>query len=329
MLLWFIRIFFGVAFCFIGYQIGENFGKPLLFLMAGAGFALLIILFETFTRRISMRGLSSVVFGLLLGLIMAKIVIEPFKLLPLQESTISVLNVILTFMFAYLGAVLALRGKDEFNIIIPYVRFRRQDLREDKYILDTSVIVDGRIEDIMKTGFLGGRIIIPRFVLQELQKIADSTDPLKRQRGRRGIEVLNTLKTLPDVDIKINEQEPEAKDTDSKLVKLAQILEAKILTTDYNLNRLAELQGVKVLNINELANALKPVFLPGEKLTLKLIREGKEYNQAVGYLEDGTMVVVENARHLIGRTMEVVVTSVLQTPAGRIIFTRLPQDIHS
>lgn len=324
MLLWFIRIFFLLAFSFIGHEIGSSFGKPFLGFILGITLGLWIIFFEIITRRISLRGLSQALFGLFLGLVMARIIIEPFRLLPLQEAVISTLRVVFTFVFSYLGITLAIRGKDDFHIVIPYVRFKRQDLKEENYILDTSVIIDGRIQDIIKTGFLGGKLIIPRFVLTELQKIADSTEPLKRQRGRRGVEILNSLKSTASVEIKIHEEEvPELKDTDAKLVRLAQILEGQILTTDYNLNRIAELQGVKVLNINDLANALKPVFLPGERLSIKLIREGKEYKQAVGYLEDGTMVVVENARSLIGQTVDTVVSSVLQTPAGRIIFTKL------
>jgi uncharacterized protein YacL len=226
--------------------------------------------------------------------------------------------------FSYLGMVLALRGKDEFNIVIPYVRLSRQDQSEELVILDTSVIIDGRILDICKTKFLEGRVSIPRFVLKELQQIADSTDPMKRQRGRRGLEILHTIKNEGGVEILIHEEDfPELNDVDAKLVKLAKLLSAKILTVDFNLNRVAGLQGVKVLNINELANALKPVVFPGEEMQIKLIKEGKEHNQAVGYLDDGTMVVVEDARRLIGQEIRVVVTSVLQTQAGRMIFTKI------
>ena len=323
MFLWMIRVFFVVGFSLIGYQIGSNLHRGILGLSIGAIAALVLILLEIFTRNISLRGLSSAVFGLLLGLLMARIIIKPFELFNLSPVTISYLNIIFTFSFAYLGVVLAMRGRDEFNIVIPYVKFKRQDVREESYLLDTSIIIDGRLEDIVKTGFIEGKLIVPRFILKELHKIADSTDHLKRQRGRRGIEMLNNLKKIQGIDLRIHEAEIEnVKDTDAKLIKLAQLIDARVLTTDYNLNRVAELEGVKVLNINELANALKPVFLPGEKFSIKLIKEGKEYNQAVGYLDDGTMVVVENARNLIGRTIEVVVSSVLQTPAGRIIFTQ-------
>jgi uncharacterized protein YacL len=178
--------------------------------------------------------------------------------------------------------------------------------------------------DICKTRFLGGKVIIPKFVLRELQQIADSTDPIKRQRGRRGLEILNTIQNEPGMDITIHEQDfTETSEVDAKLVLLAKLLEAKILTVDFNLNRVASIQGIKVLNINELANALKPVVFPGEEMHIKLIKEGKEHNQAVGYLDDGTMVVVEDARRLIGQDVKVAVTSVLQTQAGRMIFTKI------
>ncbi len=327
MVIWFIRLFFLIALIIVGSELGENFHQPETGMIFGGSLAVLIIVFEALARKISLRGLSSAVFGLLLGIIMAKILIQPIKLLPFSETTISGLEILFMFILSYLGIVLALRGKDEFNIIIPYVKFKRVDLKEENYILDTSSIIDGRILDVIKTGFLEGRFVIPRFILTELQKISDSQDPLKRQRGRRGLEILNVIKRESKIDLKIHAQDFEdIKDVDVKLVRLAHILDAKVITTDYNLNRICELEGIKVLNVNELANALKPVFLPGEKLKIKLIKEGKEYNQAVGYLEDGTMVVVENARHLIGKEVEVVVSSLLQTPAGRIIFTKLPND---
>jgi len=190
--------------------------------------------------------------------------------------------------------------------------------------VDTSAIIDGRIQDILKTKFMEGKIVIPRFVLKELQQIADSTDPIKRQRGRRGLEILNTIQKESGLNLSLHEEEfPEVKEVDAKLVKLAQLLQAKILTVDFNLNHVASFQGVKVLNINELANALKPVVFPGEQMQIKLLKEGKEYNQGVGYLDDGTMVVVEDGRRLIGQEIKVVVTSVLQTPAGRMIFTKI------
>jgi uncharacterized protein YacL len=200
----------------------------------------------------------------------------------------------------------------------------RQDEREDVILLDTSVIIDGRIADILDTRFVEGRIVIPRFVLRELQQIADSQDTLKRNRGRRGLDILNRIQKNSKLNVRIQEEDfPEIRDVDAKLVKLAQLVSGKVVTNDFNLNKIAELQGVTVLNINELAGALRPVVLPGELMDVRISKEGKEYNQGVGYLDDGTMVVVDNTRHLIGQIVKVAVTSVLQTSAGRMIFAKL------
>jgi uncharacterized protein YacL len=308
----------------IGYQTLAPRDSGLMGILFGALSALIIILLEIGMRKVSVRGLSSAVFGLILGLIMAKLVTDAFSLASLPPEQLSYIRVTLTLVFCYLGMVIGLRGKDEFNIIIPYVRLRRQDQAEEMTLLDTSVIIDGRILDIFKTNFIDGKIVIPRFVLNELQHIADSTDPIKRQRGRRGLDILHTIQKEAGKDISVNEEDfPEINEVDAKLVKLAKLIDAKILTVDFNLNRVATFQGVKVLNINELANVLKPVVYPGEQMRIKLIKEGKEYNQAVGYLDDGTMVVVEEARRLIGQEVSVVVASVLQTQAGRMIFTKL------
>ena len=229
----------------------------------------------------------------------------------------------MTWVFCYLGMMMALRGRDEFSVIIPYVRLSRRDRGEEAYLIDTSAVIDGRLLDLCKTRFIEGRLIVPRFVLKELQTVADSTDPIKRSRGRRGLEVLNQLRQLPTIDVRIHEEElPGIAETDAKLVKLAQILNTQVITNDFNLNRVAEFQDVRVLNVNELSQALRPVVLPGESLEVKPLKEGKEPNQAVAYLDDGTMVVVENGRSLIGQTVKGVVTSVLQTAAGRMVFVR-------
>jgi len=319
-----VRFLFLVAGFLVGYRTLEPQGLGLLGAFLGIMISGIVIVLEMGMRRISMRGLSSSVFGLILGLIMSKLVIDALSLSPLSGNSLAVVKVTLTLLFCYLGMVIGLRGKDEFNIIIPYVRLRRQNQSEELTLLDTSVIIDGRIVDICKTKFLENKIVVPRFVLRELQQIADSTDPIKRQRGRRGLEILHILQKEMGQDITIHEEElPDVKEVDAKLVKLAKLLEAKILTVDFNLNRVASLQGIVVLNINELANALKPVVFPGEQMQIKLLKEGKEHNQAVGYLDDGTMVVVEDARKLIGQDVKVVVTSVLQTQAGRMIFTKI------
>ena len=323
-----LRALFLVSGMIVGYQTASAPGLAanLIGMLIGGAVALFLIALEAGMRKVSVSGLSSAVFGLILGLIMAKLVGDAFTLSMMDATTLAMVRTTLTLIFCYLGMAIALRGKDEFNIIIPYVRLRRQDQSEEMIIIDTSVIVDGRIVDIFKTKFISGKMVIPKFVLRELQQIADSTDPIKRQRGRRGLEMLHSIQKEPGLDIVLNEEDfTDTNEVDAKLVKLAKIMEAKILTVDYNLNRVASIQGVKVLNINELANALKPVVFPGERMQIKLIKEGKEHNQAVGYLDDGTMVVVEEARRLLGQEVKVSVTSVLQTQAGRMIFTKLEQ----
>jgi uncharacterized protein YacL len=320
----FARILFILGCAAIGFQTGDSKGAGIVGALVGLLAGMLIIFSEVGMRRVSVKGLSSAVFGLILGLIMAKLVTDAVSLASIPTANLSLVRVTLTLVFCYLGMVIGLRGKDEFNLIIPYVRLRRQDQPEEVVILDTSIIIDGRIVDICKTKFLEGKLVVPRFVLKELQQIADSTDAMKRQRGRRGLEILNILRKEAGVDVTIQEEDiPETQEVDAKLVKLAKLLVGKILTVDFNLNRVATIQGIKVLNINELANALKPVVFPGETIRVKLIKEGKEHNQAVAYLEDGTMIVVEEGRKLIGQDVTVVVTSVLQTQAGRMIFTKL------
>ncbi len=320
----FVRILFFIGSIMVGYFSLSSVGNGFLGVGVAAVASLIIIFAEIGMRRISTKGLSSTVFGLVLGLIMSKLVGDAFSLAPLSASTISVIRTVLTLIFCYFGMVIGLQGKDEFNIIIPYVRLRRENQIEEFVVMDTSAIIDGRILDISKTEFLDGKMLIPKFVLRELQQIADSTDPIKRQRGRRGLEILHTIQKESKLDITLHEEDfPDVKEVDAKLVKLAKLLGAKILTVDFNLNRVAGIQGVKVLNINDLANALKPMVFPGEQMQIKLLKEGKEYNQAVGYLDDGTMVVVEEGRKLIGQQVKVVVTSVLQTQAGRMIFTKL------
>jgi len=324
MTLIFIRAFFLIISSIVGYQIGATGQSPVLGAILGCACGFILIFLEANMRRVSLRGLSSMVFGLILGIIMAKLITDILSLLPLGAYFHSILKVVLTLVFSYLGALMALRGKDEFNIIIPYVRFRRQDAQEDFVILDTSAIIDGRVLDICKTRFFEAKMIVPRFILQELQRIADSEDSLKRQRGRRGMEIVRSMQKDPGLDIRIHEDDiPGTMDVDSKLIRLAKVLEAKICTTDYNLNRVAGIQGIKVLNVNELANAVKSVVFPGEVMEIKLIKEGKESDQAVGYMEDGTMIVVAESRKLIGQKVKAEVTSVLQTQAGKMIFAKL------
>lgn len=324
MTLLFIRFLFIVGSMLIGYQIAGPNEKALAGVAIGGLVGIIIIFTEIGMRRISVRGLSSAVFGLILGLIMSKLLSDIFVLLKIEPETLSLIRPVMTLILCYMSMAVAIRGKDEFNIIIPYVRLSRQDQVEAVVVVDTSAIIDGRITDICRTRFIEGKMVVPRFVLKELQQISDSADPIKRQRGRRGLEVLNTIQKDIGIPVIIHEEDfPDIKEVDAKLVKLAKLLEAKIFTVDFNLNRVAAIQGIKVLNINELANALKPVVFPGELMEIRLLREGKEYNQAVGYLDDGTMVVAEDARKFIGSTVKVAVTSVLQTQAGRMIFTKL------
>ena len=324
----FVRIGFVIISALLGSQVvGQGTTWPIeMRALLGAACGAVLVMIEAVIHRVgrvSVRGFSAAVFGLLFGLIMAKLVADAITLIPFDVATTSVLRVALTWAFCYLGMAMALRGRDEFNIIIPYVRLARHDRGEDSYVVDTSAIIDGRIVDLCKTGFIEGRLIMPRFVLKELQQVADSADPTKRSRGRRGLEILNQLRQLNGIDVRIHEEDLEGiAETDAKLVRLGQMLGSRIITTDYNLNKVAEFQSVGVLNVNELAQALRPVVLPGETLEVKPIKEGKEHHQAVAYLDDGTMVVVENGRALIGQPVRGLVTSVLQTAAGRMVFVR-------
>ncbi len=327
MTLLFIRIFFLIISGIIGYQIGGINQAPILGVLACVAGGALLIVIEANLRQVSVRGLSSMVFGLLLGIFMANLVSDILSLLPLGDVLKPILRVILTLVFSYLGAVMALRGKDEFNLIIPYVRFKRQNLKDGVILLDTSAIIDGRVSDIFKTGFLSGRLVVPRFILHELQRLADSEDETKRQRGRRGMEILKSMQKDHASDVIVHEDDltgPEA--VDLKLIKLSKVMDARVCTTDFNLSRIASIQGVEMLNINDLVNAAKPVVFTGEELEIRLLKEGKEANQAIGYLEDGTMVVVSDGRKALGQTAKVYVTSALQTQAGRMIFAKMERQ---
>ncbi|MDP2928684.1 MAG: TRAM domain-containing protein [Candidatus Omnitrophota bacterium] len=331
----YLRAFFVIVSVIVGYYVGAILGNfDISWRIGGAIFGLIgssfIVVLEVVMRRHSIRNLSTAVFGLVFGFFMSWILTSVLKLIPMSIEIFSSLQIILILVFCYLGMVIAMRGKDEFNVIIPYVKFVRQDEHEDVVLLDTSVIIDGRIADILQTKFVEGRIVIPRFVLRELQQIADSSDSLKRNRGRRGLDILNRIQKDSNLNVRINEEDfPDIKDVDAKLVKLGQLMSGKVVTNDFNLNKIAELQGVTVLNINELANALRPVVLPGETMEVRISKEGKEHNQGVGYLDDGTMVVVDNTRQMIGQVLKVAITSVLQTSAGRMIFAKFEESSRS
>jgi uncharacterized protein YacL len=281
--------------------------------------------------RVSAQTLVAGLIGLIAGLIVAALLALPLSLLP--DPFRSILPFLGVLLFSYLGvAVFVMRQNDIFSMM-RFTRSSRQSSSEETpppqdggrtILLDTSVIIDGRIADIARTGFLVGTLLIPRFVLNELQYIADSADSLRRQRGRRGMEVLSQLQKDPTIPVRISDIDVEGvREVDDKLVILARQLRCPILTNDYNLNRVAELQGVAILNVNELANAVKSVLLPGEGLAVSIIQEGKEVGQGVGYLDDGTMVVIEDGRDHLNTKATVVVTKVLQTAAGRMIFARL------
>ena len=272
MTLLFIRIFFMVLSLVVGFMVGNIFDKTLLGVLVALAGGTFLILLELSMKRVSVRGLSSVVFGLLFGIIMAKMVADTIALVPFHESVQASIRVVLTIIFSYLGAVIALRGKDEFNLIIPYVRFRRTDLKDGVVVLDTSAIIDNRVFDIYRTHFLAGRLVVPRFVLHELQRLADSEDDLKRQRGRRGLEILRAMQKDPQIDIRIQDDELQAEDggVDLKLVKFSKLMEGRLCTTDFNLSRMATIQGVDVVNVNDLVNAVKPVVFSGEELDIAI-----------------------------------------------------------
>ncbi|RME45054.1 MAG: TRAM domain-containing protein [Chloroflexi bacterium] len=271
-------------------------------------------------RRVPIQTLVAAVIGLAVGLLLSALIAVPLHYLPLSLGRL--MPFVAALLFGYVGILAAVsRQADLMNLLNARFPVATKATKSNYVILDTSVIIDGRIADIAKTGFIEGTLLVPRFVLNELQHIADSSDTLRRNRGRRGLEILNQLQKHSDVPIEIADLDvPEASEVDSKLIRLGKQLNAPVITNDYNLNRVAELQGVRVLNINELANAVKAVVLPGETIRVRIIQEGKEFGQGVGYLDDGTMVVVEDGKRYINNTMEVTVTRVLQTVAGRMIF---------
>jgi len=265
--------------------------------------------------------LIGMVIGALLGSVMGDVVIETFPVLEHYP-----VKFILLLIFVYFGFVVGWFKSDDIEFAT-FGTIAKDEQGTNYKILDTSVIIDGRIADIAETGFLEGILVVPKFVLKELQQVADSSDPLKRSRGRRGLDILNTMKASKKAVIKITDKDfHDTKEVDSKLLKLAKNMNAIIITNDFNLNKVAEFQEVQVLNVNELSNAVKPIVLPNEELKITIIKEGKDQKQGIAYLDDGTMIVVDNGKDYIGREVEVVVTSILQTPAGRMIFTQLSDD---
>jgi uncharacterized protein YacL len=333
--LWAIRILFLTLCVVAGFETSQVepdwINNPIRGCIIGFGYGGLCVALDEMLKGFSLRAFSAVTFGLFLGTLVATMIDRSGILTDSDEAQRRVIRISLFLCFGYLGMVLAMRSnKEDFSLIIPYVRFASQSKPESLLLLDTSVIIDGRIADLLDARFIEGTIVVPRFVLHELQKIADSQDPIIRARGRRGLELLTRLRQSKLNEVKIHEADfPNETSVDAKLVHLARALSAKLFTNDYNLGKVAELQSVLHVNLNELAKALKPVILPGEIFSLRIVREGKEKGQGVGYLHDGTMVVVNNGQELIGQQTSVRVLSLLQTGAGIIVFAEVPSPVQA
>ncbi len=326
--LWIIRALLFAAILASGYFVrpfGSNLAVTFSF---SAALGLVILLAEIRIRKLSLKTLLGAALGSILGIIGASLIsLVVGRMSLLNPETETFVQLLVLLLMAYIGLISGANKGEYLDLSTFGGIFSDSSLRKSCKVLDTSVIIDGRVADICKTGFLEGTLVVPHFVLRELQQIADSADSAKRNRGRRGLDVLEKIKSVPGVAVQIVEKDyPEVKEVDLKLIELAKEFSAKIVTNDFNLNKVSQLRGVEVLNINELANALKPVVLPGETMKVFILKEGKEYNQGVAYLDDGTMVVVDNARRMIGKTIATQVTSVLQTTAGKMIFGRFPEE---
>jgi uncharacterized protein YacL len=329
---WVLRILLFIICGIGGYTLAQEISSsppmPLLGLMGGLLLAALTLLIEKGLKHVPLKNLLGGFIGLILGIMVANLVSNVFfsSLYNYQRLVLPLFS-ILYGVCGYIGLCIGLKKGEEIHVSGWKLFSKNVPQSEKSKILDTSVIIDGRIADITETGFVEGTLIIPQFVLNELQHIADSSDSIKRTRGKRGLEVLHHIQKQAIVDVRIVDKDyPAIKEVDSKLIELAKELHGTIVTNDSNLNKVAELQGIQVLNINELANSIKPVVLPGEEINVKILKEGKETGQGVAYLDDGTMIVVDNGRRHMGKTIDVVVTSVLQTPAGRMIFARLKEE---
>jgi uncharacterized protein YacL len=287
----------------------------------------LSIFLETRIRRVQFKALWSATLGTLLGILFGWMLGSIYQAVIRNPSMAVFIRIFFLVIMPYMGFLLGTRKPEWLDPSNLFSFFKGKSRGRSFKLLDTSVIIDGRIVDICDTAFIEGALVVPQFILKELQLIADSPDSMKRQRGRRGLEVLDHLQKSSQVSVIISELDfPEIRDVDSKLIECAKSLDAKIITNDFNLNKVAQLQGLTVLNINELANALKPVVLPGESMRVFILKEGKEKDQGVAYLDDGTMVVVDNSRRMIGQTIDITVTSVLQTTVGKMIFGRFNEE---
>src|SRR5438477_757895 len=292
---------------------------------------LVVVLIDRLLKGFSLRAFSSATFGLLLGWLFSTLLLASHIFAYLPAPTQWAIGLVVYCTFGYLGMMLAMRSnRDEFSLIIPYVRFAREAMQHQPLVIDTNVIIDGRIADLCATGFLSHSLIVPRFVLGELQALADSRDPIKRERGRRGLEILNGLQKSREIELTIHESSGAAEDVDlgvdARLVRTAKVLKASLLTNDQALCQVARLQQVPALNLADLTRALRPSAAAGDELELNLVKEGRESHQAVGYLPDGTMIVVNHARPFLGKVITVTVSSALQTGAGRLIFAEVKQN---
>lgn len=337
MALWVIRILF-LSLCTVaGFAVSqvrpEFVSVPfsgLLGMAIGFGFGWLMIAIDEMLKGFSLRAFSATTFGLLLGTFVAMLIDRSGLFDNVEQvPTRWLIRLGLFLSFSYIGIVLAMRSnKEDFSLIIPYVRFAPQNRPDNLLLLDTSVIIDGRIADLIEASFVEGLIVVPRFVLKELQQIADAGDPIKRARGRRGLEVLNRIQRNTRNEVKIHDGDfPDEKEVDTKLIRLARNLNARLFTNDYNLGKIAELQNVKCVNLHELAKSMRTLLLPGEMLSLRIVREGKDKGQGIGYLPDGTMVVVNRAQNRVGQQVEAQVQSSLQTGAGVIVFADYQQSV--
>jgi uncharacterized protein YacL len=322
---WFIlaRVLFVAAIVWAAIVLEPLSGGPQANLILGVAIAGLIVLAEVALRTVSITSVLGALLGGAIGLVVARGIESALFWTNSGDPRVAFMHTATLLVLAYLGLMVGGRHGDWLHPAKLAGLFRAAGPQRHYKVLDTSVIIDGRIADVCETGFLEGTLVIPQFVLKELQLVADSADSMKRNRGRRGLDILQKIQKMSGVEVIVSDADfPDVREVDLKLIELARSLEGKIVTNDFNLNKVAQLRGVEVLNINELANALKPVVLPGEFMKVFILKEGKEYTQGVAYLDDGTMVVVDNARKMIGKTIDVVVTSVLQTTAGKMIFGR-------
>jgi uncharacterized protein YacL len=323
-----VRLLFVALLAGVCYFLHPFGFSPWVAAATGAGAAAAVIVFEQRVRALTLRRLIGAVTGSILGIFGAALFCLVLRSAPLSSSTSAALQIFVLLLMTYVGLLVGANKGDLLNPAAMGTLFSgEKPLRRSAKVLDTSVIIDGRIADIAEAGFIDGVMVVPEFVLRELQIVADSTDGSKRQRGRRGLDMLQRMQSNSAIDVQIVPDDfPSIREVDLKLLELAKKWEAKVVTNDFNLNKVAHLHRVEVLNINDLANALKPVVLPGEKMSVLILKEGKEYNQGVGYLDDGTMVVVDHARRMIGRAVEISVTSVLQTASGKMIFGKADEN---